>query len=379
MAYQETTKTSYGKRLGNSLSGILVGLILIIAGTVVLWKNEGRAVQTAKMLKNGSAECVDADVTGVDPSLNGKLIHAIATAGTADVVTDPDFPVAVNAIRLRKEVEYYQWVEHSQSESKDKIGGGEETVTTYTYSKEWVRRPVDSGNFKDPEYAGIGNGVKVRFNDSDVYAETVNFGGYVLPENFVHAIPCDDPVELADSLGTEGCTVDRNVLYYGNPMQPEVGDVRITFTKADGGTASILAKVLNNTFEPYTSNGRSLATISMGSHSMENMFESENKANSTRLWLIRLLGIILVIAGFRGVFGIVTTILKVLPPLAKIGNLAVGLVAGVLGSVWSLIIIIIGWIAYRPVLGIVLIVIAVALVAFLVMKSRKAAATVPVE
>lgn len=380
MAYQETTKTSYGKRLGNSLSGILVGFVLIIAGTVVLWKNEGRAVHTAKMLKSGAAECVDvADVSSVDASLNGKLIHAIATAQTTDEIQDPDFPISANAIQLKKDVEYYQWVEHTQTETKDKVGGAQETVTTYTYSKEWVSRPVNSGEFKDPQYQGINNKVRIEVSDSEVYADNVTFGGYKLPTTLIHAIPCDVPVQLDSALAGEASSVDKNVLYYGNPAEPAVGDVRITFTKAVGGEASILAKVINNTFEPYTSNGKSLITLSMGNHSKDNMFESEEKANKTTLWLLRILGIILVIAGFRGIFNIVTTLLKVLPPLAKIADLGVGLVAGALGLVWSLIVIIIGWIAYRPALGITLIVLAAVLVAFLVMKSKKAAAAAPVE
>lgn len=378
MAYQETTKTSYGKRLGNSLSGILVGFVLIIAGTVVLWKNEGRAVHTAKMLKSGAAECVDvADVSSVDASLNGKLIHAIAVAQTKDEIQDPDFPISVNAIQLKKDVEYYQWVEHTQTETKDKVGGAQETVTTYTYSKEWVSRPVNSGEFKDPQYQGINNKVRIEVTDSEVYADNVTFGGYKLPTTLIHAIPCDVPVQLDSALATAARSVDKNVLYYGNPAEPAVGDVRITFTKAVGGEASVLAKVINNTFEPYTSNGKSLITLSMGNHSKDNMFESEEKANKTTLWLLRILGIILVIAGFRGIFNIVTTLLKVLPPLAKIADLGVGLVAGVLGLVWSLIVIIIGWIAYRPALGITLLVLAVVLVAFLVMKSKKAAAAAP--
>lgn len=270
-------------------------------------------------------------------------------------------------------------MEHSQTETKDKVGGAQETVTTYTYSKEWVSRPVNSADFKDPQYQGIDNNVRIDVSDSEVYADNVAFGGYKLPVSLIHAIPCDVPVQLDSTIATAGSSVDKNVLYYGNPAQPAVGDVRITFTKAVGGEASILAKVINNTFEPYTSNGKSLITLSMGNHSKDNMFESEEQANRTMLWLLRLLGIILVIAGFRGIFNIVTTLLKVLPPLAKIADLGVGLVAGILGIVWSLIIIIIGWIAYRPALGITLLVLAAALIAFLVMRSKKAAATASAE
>ena len=130
MAYQEVTKTSYGSRLGGSLKGILSGLVLFIAATALLWWNEGRAVKTSKMLKSAESVCVDvADVSTVDPALNGQMIHATAVAKTDEVLADPEYGVQANAIRLVRDVEYYQWVEHSESETKDKLGGGQETVT----------------------------------------------------------------------------------------------------------------------------------------------------------------------------------------------------------------------------------------------------------
>ena len=38
MAYTETTSTSFFSRLGNSFSGIGMGIALVIAGTVLLWR-----------------------------------------------------------------------------------------------------------------------------------------------------------------------------------------------------------------------------------------------------------------------------------------------------------------------------------------------------
>ena len=46
MAYQETTRTSYGTRVGNSFKGILTGLLMLVGGTVLLWWNEGRSVRS---------------------------------------------------------------------------------------------------------------------------------------------------------------------------------------------------------------------------------------------------------------------------------------------------------------------------------------------
>ena len=77
MAYTETTRTSYGKRLGNSLGGIVTGFLLFIAGTVLIWWNEGRAVKTTKMLKEAQGQVVEMpDITKVDPAFEGLLVHA---------------------------------------------------------------------------------------------------------------------------------------------------------------------------------------------------------------------------------------------------------------------------------------------------------------
>lgn len=380
MAYQEVTKTSYGSRLGSSLKGIFTGLLLFVAATALLWWNEGRAVKTSKMLKSAESVCVDvADVSAVDPALNGQMIHATAVAKTDEILSDPDYPVQVNAIRLVRDVEYYQWVEHAKSETKDKLGGGQETVTTYTYSKEWVGSPVNSGSFHDPNYQGS-NSVRRTVSDSEIRAQKVDFGGYVLPQAMVNAIPAEVPVVLSESLANgEDTFVSGNVVYYGeNPASPIVGDVRVIFRQADGGEASILAKVNGNTFEPFThKNGKSLMTLRMGNYSMESMFESEKATNKMILWVLRILGIMLVISALRMMFSILVTILKVLPPLAKVGELGVNLVTFIVGLVWSLIIIMIAWVVWRPVLAVALAVVICLLVAFLISKSKKAAEVAP--
>ena len=379
MAYQEVTKTSYGKRLGNSARGIVTGLVLFIAATALLWWNEGRAVKTSKMLKDSAKECVDvADVSTVDPALDGKLIHAVADAKTDEILTDPLYGIQVNAIRLTREVEYYQWVEHSTSETKDKLGGGQETVTTYTYSKEWVSSPVNSNNFHDPDYQGA-NSVRTTIDDAEFSAEKVTFGGYVLPKNMVNAIPAETNVNLPQSIGDDvEVFVQGNVVYYGTPNSPMVGDVRVTFMQADGGTASILAKVKGNSFEPYThKNGKSLCVLSMGNRSMEEMYEAQKAANKALLWIIRILGILLIIAALRQMFSILVTSLKVLPPLAKVGELGINLVTAIVGFVWALLVIIIAWMLWRPALAIALAVVVCLLVAFLITKSKKAPEPAP--
>ena len=77
------------------------------------------------------------------------------------------------------------------------------------------------------------------------------------------------------------------------------------------------------------------------------------------LWFFRIIGVVMVISGLKGIFDFVVTILKVVPFVANIVGWGVGVVCTVIGVAWSLIIIAIAWLFYRPVLAISLLGMAV--------------------
>lgn len=377
MAYQEVKTTSYGTRVGNSFRGIGSGILLFIAATVLLWWNEGRAVKTTKMLNEAQGAYVEMEDPGkIDPALDGELVHATAVATTQDSLIDARFGFGATAISLQRSVEYYQWVEHSESETEDKLGGKEVTTTTYTYSKEWVSSPVQSESFKDPEYQN--KNMVLAVVDSDVqWARKVTFGAYTLNDGLVHSISSCEPVQLAideailkdlndgisriqkkDSLNYVHQAA--NVLYIGRvPASPEVGDVRITWEKVVPAKVTIISQVDGDTFKPFTAkNGKTFQTLVMGKKDASEIFESEHSTNKILLWVLRILGVILVIAGLKGIFGFLQTILKVVPFLANILGWGVSLVCFVAGLAWSLVVIALAWLTYRPILGISLLVIA---------------------
>ena len=390
MAYQEVKTTSYGTRVGNSFKGIGGGIILFIAATVLLWWNEGRAVKTTKMLNEAQGAYVEMEnPSKIDPALDGELVHATALATTQDSLVDARFGFGATAISLQRSVEYYQWVEHAESKSEDKLGGKEVTTTTYTYTKEWVSSPVQSSEFKDPEYQNK-NMVLTTVDPQTQWAENVTFGAYKLNPALSHSISSREPVQLAidenilkdlndgisriqkkDSLNY--VHQDANVLYIGRvPSSPEVGDVRITWEKVVPAKVTIISQVDGDTFKAYKAkNGKTFQTLVMGKKDASEIFESEHSANKVLLWVLRILGIILVIAGLKGIFGFLETLLKVVPFLANILGWGVSLVCTVVGLVWSLIVIALAWLTYRPVLGISLLVIAGLLVWFFAFKGKE--------
>ena len=384
MAYQKVTTTSYGGRLKKATQGVGMGFLMLIAGTVLLFWNEGRTVKTTKMLKEAQSVCIElGDVDQINVEADGKIVHASGFATTQDILTDGDFDISVNAIKLIRSVEYYQWVEHQHSETKDKVGGGQETITTYTYSKEWVSSPVNSYNFEDPDYRGIDNSVLLSVESNTWQAQNVSFGAYQFPESLIsqmnnsRAFQVELKPEVTQyyeeqfhkaysvSASQNFIHVNGNIVYVGvNSASPTIGDVRVTYKQVVPGDVSILAKVNGNTFEKYTAkNGYSLITLEDGTVSADEMFANEHASNKFMAWLLRIIGILLVFGGFKNIFNIITQLLKVLPFLANIADLGVNLVAGVLTAVWCLVVIAIAWLWYRPLLGILLLIIAALYVA----------------
>ena len=402
MAYTEVTRTGYGTRLKNSLGGVLIGILMFIGGTILLWWNEGRAVKTSDMLKEGQKNYVEMENPAVkSPDMEGQLVHAVALATTTDSLSDGTFNVGAVAVKLHRTVEYYQWIEHEKTEKKDKIGGAQETTHTYTYSKEWCGSPINSAEFKDPDYQAL-NFVYQNLEDASSAAENVSFGAYRLNSSQVGSFHNEQPMAVtldedltkqmdkaardnARAFLTRGGLLDLvpdsaaivhtqgNVVYIGrNPNVPEVGDVRITFTKDMPSKVSLIAKVIGDSFTYYKAkNGYKLDLLYMGENTAEEMFDSEHATNKMILWLLRILGVIIIIAGLRSIVSIVPTLLKVLPFLGGIVETGLGLVCGILGLVWSLIVIAVAWLRYRPILGISLLVLAGLLIFWLIRRSRK--------
>ena len=406
MAFTETRTTGYGSRLGNSCMAIPMGIILFLVATALLWWNEGRAVHRAQDIKQvaKTAQSIG-DISNANTSLDGQLIHTTGTASTEDILSDDLFGIKTNALAIVRSAEYYQWKENEKHETKDKLGGKQEEIITYTYERDWTADPINSSRFKDPDYQNVNN-VIWEIEDMRVIASNVSFGTYILPELFISdivskqsdnvsplMISADNPAlkqlnenvmkALGENVRPEAAQVKDSLAYvhvFGNqvyigfnPSNPSIGDIRLTFEQLSPScNISLIAVPTNGTFTTFQAkHDANEYELRVGTWTLDQMIKQANDENATLTWILRILGVIVVIAALKMIFGILVTILKLVPFLASIMNLGVSLVCGVLGFVWSLIVIAIAWIFYRPLLGIALLVIAAGLVYWLVIKGKK--------
>jgi len=143
-----TEHVGFLERLWQSITGILVGLALVGATVWGIFWNEGRAIGTTRALNEGAGVTVSVPAARVDAANEGKLVHVAGDLRSGGTLTDADFRISTEAVRLVRKVEMYQWKEEQRTETRSNAGGSQTRTTTYSYSRVWSDRPIDSSRFR---------------------------------------------------------------------------------------------------------------------------------------------------------------------------------------------------------------------------------------
>ena len=362
-SFTEVSSESWFSRIGSSIKGIVFGLVLFLVAFPVLFLNEGRAVRTYKTLKEGAGNVVTIDSESVNAAYDGKLVHLTGKATTDDTLSDSQFGFSANAIKLRRNVEVYQWKEKKSTSSKKKVGGSKKTTTTYDYVKVWSKTPIKSNSFKKP--SGHENPQTMPITENEQMAKVVTLGGFNLSKGLVGKVNAYENFPVADSttvpeIFSGKMTKYDGGFYYGSdPLAPSVGDIKLTFDVIKPLDVSVISKQMGSSFEPYLSKtGKKLEMIKAGTLSAEAMFEQAKKSNTMTTWLLRGLGFILMFFGISMILRPLSVVADVLPFLGNLVGAASGFVALLIAGLCALLVIAVAWIIFRPLLGIALLAVA---------------------
>lgn len=374
-SFTETVSTGWFSRIGDSIKGILFGLLMIIAAFPVLFINEGCAVKTRKTLDQGSKEVVHVDPATIDKANEGKLLHLTGQAISQNTLEDPQFQVKIEALKLKRDVEMYQWKESQSTETNKKLGGSEEKTTTYTYDKVWEKGRIDSSSFKK---SSAHSNPTPSVTPQVWTANPITVGAFTLNKGLVEQINQFTPVSIDPNTNIKSTTAGIpnlqliNGQYYSgiDASNPQIGDLRISFLQVNNATdVSIIAQQVAPSFEPFT--GKSGATIEMlhiGTHSAAAMFADAQKSNIIKTWIVRVVGFLIMLIGFNLLFKPFSVIADVLPIAGTIVGVGTGIVAFLLSAPLSLLTIASAWIFYRPLIGIPLFIAAGVGIFFLIKK-----------
>ncbi|MCU0290703.1 MAG: TMEM43 family protein [Thermoanaerobaculaceae bacterium] len=376
--FTEVTSRSWGSKLGSSIKGVFGGLVIAALGIALLWWNEGRAVTTARGLKEGARTVVSVTPDRVDGGNDGKLVHMTGEATTTDSLADPDCGVRVQAVALRRTVEMYQWKEEKKSETRKKLGGGDETVTTYSYSKVWSEDAIDSGAFKKPE--GHANPGTLPLSSQTWWADRVTLGAFTLGAGLVsqmrdfQPVPPPDPyrVSIPAARGRRVQASGSSLFLGSDPASPQVGDLRLTFAQVRPTTVSVVAKQTGSALDAFqTKAGIAIQMLRTGAHPADTMFKAAMQSNRMMTWLLRLFGFFLIFVGLKAFLGPLVALGDVVPFIGNLIGGGTSLVAFLGSAVISLVVIALAWLAHRPVLAIGLLAGALVALVLILMRRKK--------
>jgi Transmembrane protein 43 len=358
-SFNEVTTEGYGQRLGGSLVAALFGIILVPVSVILLYWNEGRAVNAATALGRGASEIVEVSATAVDPKADGKLVHVTGMMQAATPARDPVFGVTgPGLVRLSRSVEMYQWKENKSSHSSQSVGGSQTTETNYTYEHVWSAQPIASGQFKVP---GGHENPPMQLQSATFDGGTVTLGAYQVDPSLLGKVTDFSGLQ-PQSAPPADYRVAGDAFYHGQDAnQPAVGDVRVTFSAIPAQTISVAAAQSGGVLTAFhDANGYSIALAEPGVAPAAALFQDAEKSAGRLTWILRGVGFGLMLIGFICMTRPLTMLFAVLPFLESIVGTGAFLVAFTLAVPITLLTIGIAWFAHRPLVGGGLLVAAVA-------------------
>ena len=352
-SFTEVEHVGWGRRIGESIKGIIVGVVLFIASFPVLWMNEGCAVKDYEAWAFMRANLVEVSSDSVDGANEGKLVHTTGLATTDEVVRDAQFDVSVTAIRLQRKVEMYQWKETMTERKEKKLGGGEKRVKKYDYSQEWSTDHIDSNKFKHQD--GHKNPSSIPFKSSTFNAGNVALGDFALSGKLIGDIGNFVGIQLDSVPEIDGQTVHTHGggLYLGeNPSDSQVGDMRVSFQKAPPQDVTVTAMQKNTSFAASAlPNERSAERLDSGLLTPDQVHGAAKSETAVRTWITRVAGFLAMFFGITLVVRPLSVVADVLPIMGSIVGGITGFVGFFITLTLSSTTIAMAWIAYRPVLA----------------------------
>lgn len=351
-------------RLTGSLAGMLFGLLLFAGSFLLLAWNEGRSVRTARALTELKGTVVTVEADRVDEKHEGRPVHLTGNATTDQTLADDAFAVTASAIKLRRSVEMYQWREDKKQETREKVGGGTETRTTYTYEKHWSNSPIDSTRFA--QEANHSNPGSMRFQDWEKSADSVLLGAYTLSSALVAQMSEYEPLSVAEELRLSESDRERSVitgqtLYLPNdsagkkpdPSIPAVGDLKISWQVVRPAVVSVIAGQAKSTLGPWQASqaegmGTRIERLRTGTYTAQAMVGQMEAENTLLTWLLRGGGYLMMAFGIGAILQPIAVFASFIPLFGSLTRGGIAVFALLVAMALSLATIALAWLAYRP-------------------------------
>lgn len=232
----------------------IIGTLLILVAVVCLYFFERRRARADCLLSVAQSSCQSLSASKAVPGFSGSLVHLTGEeAQTKTPVEDSRFDCSAlgnNCIRLRSEVQVFQWIELARS-------GGSDPGGDSGYLQRWTEAEKSSARYRDKNKVNT-KPDELRIGVTTANAARVEYGVYVLPSGLVDQLKSFRPA--SHLLGEKVTTLDgmhsfkkhSDDYFYYRPgprpftaeavaEAPQIGDARARFEFVAPGPATVLA------------------------------------------------------------------------------------------------------------------------------------------
>lgn len=383
-------------KITGSIKGILIGLILFVASIGVLYWNEGRVD-----LSGIADKATEISATEQSTEAEGQLVSVSGTLTTESLLGDTYLQPA-NYVAVSRKVEMYAWTEESETTSKTTDGKnyvdaeGNETSTaekTYVYKKVWTSSPKKSSSF---QYPAEHQNPTMPLESEMKHVESAKVGIYEI-DIAKAQLPAFKEVALndANTILDEGVLTedeDEGTQYFadfndiaptlesnqyifkgfGTLEEPEVGDIRISYTALPADQDITVFGQLNGTkITPYIGDKNSkLYRVFDGTRDESLSQMSTEHTQST--WGLRILGFILMWISLGMLLGPISAVLDFVPLVGDISRSAIGIATFIVAAVLSTVVIWISMVLHNLIALIVVVLLIIGgILFFLKQKGQK--------
>lgn len=165
----------------------------------MIWMNERKQVKMDKLYGLGREEATTISIDEPKEEELYKLAHCSGVVTTSIPVVDSTFGLEQeNAIKARRTVEVYQWIEHREEEEQEEG----DPIVHYTYEKRWSSS-VEGKDFggepdSEEEDAKTRNSTEWPFHGDTYTNEQLNMGAFKVTESQIGRMQEWSSLDISD-------------------------------------------------------------------------------------------------------------------------------------------------------------------------------------
>ncbi|XP_060517410.1 transmembrane protein 43 homolog [Cylas formicarius] len=336
----------------------VIGICIFGAGVYLLTWNEGRAVHHHHSLEEVFQNAISLNqYDKLRPEFDGRVVHIAGDLVVDEPLTDPEYGISIQAVKLKRRVQMYQWVEERSPRNDGDDIVQQKSENDYYYVTEWRDKLVDSSTFYIRH--GHRNPREMPLKTVTYIAPYVQVGalklGAEIKDKFIDftEVSSDERPERRD------IKLHMGIYYHCQDVwNPEVGDIRVQFYYAGmaGEPVTVIAQQQHDILIPYhSSRGRDIALLRYGNLDVSQMSNFEHSDARWETWTFRFYGCFFVYCSTLCLSWLLKALYVSVSNLHNFTGEAVDCNNFMVAGSASLLIIASAWISHRPVIGVSLV------------------------